>query len=67
MSVLMALGFWSASSEETKGDTDADVRSFFELWFQDKGQEGKSFSGSFHPRHRYRCRNQVNQPTFLQN
>lgn len=39
----------------------------FELRFQDKGREGKSFSGSFHPRHRYRCRNQVTQPTFLQN
>lgn len=62
MSVLMSLGFWSAGSEETEGDTQ--TWDHVELWFQDKGQEGKSFSGAFHPRHRYRCRNQVTQHTF---
>lgn len=29
MCVLMAIGFWSARSEEAGGDTDADVRSFW--------------------------------------
>lgn len=28
MSILMSLGFWSECSEETEGETDADVRSF---------------------------------------